>query len=73
MSSEINPAIIRHKDAKEDFGRWASVVEKAFDVRLGRGPDESILVFARDFDAVLKFGDYLENKFPDNPTCETLV
>jgi len=39
----------------------------------GRGPDESILVYARDFDAILKFGDYLENKLPDNPKCETLV
>jgi len=60
-------------DAKEDFGRWASEVEKAFGVRLGRGPGESILVFARDFDAILKFGDYLEKKNPDNPKCETLV
>jgi len=67
VSSEINPAIIRHTDSKEDFGRWASEVEKAFGVRLGRGPDESILVYARDFDAILKFGDYLENRFPDNP------
>jgi len=30
-------------------------------------PDGKVRVFGHDFDAILDFGDYLENIFPDVP------
>jgi len=70
VSSEINPAIIRFKQSQNDFDGWKDVVEKMFNVKLGvqgRGPNKSFLVYSPDFDAVLKFGDYLEQQFPADP------
>lgn len=76
VSSEINPAIIRFKKCHDDMSRWKEVVEKWFKVKLGvqgNGPDRKVLVFGRDFDAVLKFGDYLEQQFPADPHHEFTV
>jgi len=66
----INPAIIRFKEAQGDLGRWMLVVEETFHVKLGfqEGKlDRKVRVFGHDFDAILKFGDYMENTFPDDP------
>jgi len=49
------------------------VVEKTFHVKLGfqeGEPDRKIRVFGQDIDAILEFGDYLENTFPDDPQAE---
>jgi len=76
VSSEINPAIIRFKELNNDLGRWKDMVEKTFKVKLGvqgNSPDRRVLVYGRDFDAVLAFGKYLENDFPLDPQLETEV
>jgi len=76
VSSEINPAIIRFKEAQGDLGRWKRVVEETFHVTLGLQegkPDGKVHVFGHDFDAIIEFGDYLENTFPDHPQAEVSV
>jgi len=70
VASEINPAIIRFKELQGDLGRWKLAVEETFNVKLGFQEGElggKVRVFGHDFDAILDFGDYLENTFPADP------
>lgn len=71
VSAEINPGIIKFKKNTKDFERWLKLLEESFSVILER--NHSVYVRG-SLEDVLKFEQYLENEFPEDPRVEdTLV
>lgn len=69
--AEINPGIIKFKKNKKDFERWLKLLEESFSVILERNHSVCVRGTLED---VLKFEQYLENEFPEDPRVEdTLV